>query len=405
MNHAIMDSTVAHRRPASLGLRLVVCSHKPCWPSPSSPTGYATDGGFSFQMQALSELFESTSLLVPCSRQGKPAGAVPLLGHNLSVRPLPTPGGSGLRRKINMLFWVLGNGPRMLREILRADAVHTPIPGDIGTIGMLMAFALRKPLFVRHCGNWFVQHTVAEAFWRWFMERFAGGRNVLLATGGAAEPPSARTKDVRWIFSTSLTERELASYGKVRQHPPPGRVRLVIACRQELEKGTGVVIESLPLLLKYFPEATLDVLGDGGALQCFQNLAEKRGLSRRVTFHGKVNHDAVIRQFQCADLFCFPTVSSEGFPKVVLEALACGLPVITTKVSVLPQLIGRGCGVLLDGATPVAVAGAVRALLSNEEQYHAMSARAIETAARYSLERWRDTIGDLLRASWECTLS
>lgn len=386
-------------------MRLVVCSHKPCWPSPSSPTGYATDGGFSFQIRALSELFESTSLLVPCSRDRNPAGEIPLQGHNLSVRPLPSPCGAGLRRKMHMMPWMLRHSLRVFREIARADAVHTPIPGDIGTIGMLMGFVLRKPLFVRHCGNWFEQKTVAETFWRWFMERFAGGRNVMLATGGADGPPSTRTKDVRWIFSTSLTERELESYGHVRQLPPPGRLRLVIACRQELEKGTGVVIESLPLLLKHYPEATLDVLGDGGALKCFQSLAEKRGLSRRVTFHGKVDHDAVIRQFQCADLFCFPTMSSEGFPKVVLEALACGLPVVTTKVSVLPQLIGRGCGVVLDEATPAAVAGAVRAVLSNEEQYHALSARAIETAARYSLERWRDTIGDLLRASWKCTLS
>ena len=386
-------------------MHLVVCSHKPCWPSPSSPTGYATDGGFSFQMQALSQLFESTSLLVPCSQNDNPAGEIALKGHNLSVQPLPAPAGAGLRRKINMLLWVLRNCPRVFREIRRADAVHTPIPGDIGTIGMLMAFALRKPLFVRHCGNWFVQKTAAEIFWRWFMERFAGGRNVMLATGGAAEPPSTRTKDVRWIFSTSLTEHELKSYGKVRELPPRGRVRLVIACRQELEKGTGVVIESLPLLLNHFPNATLDVLGDGGALNCFKTVAESRGLSGRVTFHGKVDHDAVIRQFQCADIFCFPTMSSEGFPKVVLEALACGLPVITTKVSVLPQLIGRGCGVLLDEAKPTAVANAVRAMLSNEEQYHAMSAKAIETAAEYSLERWRDTIGDLLRASWKCNLS
>ena len=49
---------------------------------------------------------------------------------------------------------------------------------------MLFAFVLRKPLFVRHCGNWFVQTTAAEHFWKWFMVRFAGGRNVMIATGG-----------------------------------------------------------------------------------------------------------------------------------------------------------------------------------------------------------------------------
>jgi len=67
---------------------------------------------------------------------------------------------------------------------------------------------------------------------------------------------------------------------------------------------------------------------------------------------------------------------------------------------VLPQLIGTGCGILLEEATPVAIAQAVRECLSDEESYRTMSARAIETARPYSLERWRDTIGDLLRSAW-----
>src|SRR5205823_17011 len=54
------------RTPVELNAsRLVVISHKECWPSSQSPTGYATDGGFPFQMQALSELFASTTLLIP----------------------------------------------------------------------------------------------------------------------------------------------------------------------------------------------------------------------------------------------------------------------------------------------------------------------------------------------------
>jgi glycosyltransferase involved in cell wall biosynthesis len=99
-------------------------------------------------------------------------------------------------------------------------------------------------------------------------------------------------------------------------------------------------------------------------------------------------------------VFCFPTASSEGFPKVVLEALACGLPVVTTRVSALPELIGTGCGVLLDEVTPAAVAEGVRLCLSDGERYRAMSGAAVRTAREYSLERWRDSIGELLRAAW-----
>jgi glycosyltransferase involved in cell wall biosynthesis len=106
----------------------------------------------------------------------------------------------------------------------------------------------------------------------------------------------------------------------------------------------------------------------------------------------------VIRLLQQADIFCYPT-ASEGFPKAVLEALACGLPVVTTRVSVLPKLIGTGCGLLLEHTNPEALAQAVLACLSDAVRYRTMSARAVETASQYSLERWRDTIGDLLRAA------
>lgn len=353
-------------------------------------------------MRAISELFTETRLVVPCFKFAAQEGVTPISGHNMSIVPLSIPGGSGWRRKAGLLFWFVRNGPIFLREIRRADAVHTPIPGDVGTIGMLLAVLLRKPLFIRHCGNWFVQRTTAEYFWKWFMEHFAGGRNVMLATGGHPEPPSRRNPNVKWIFSTSLREQELKALEAGRKEDGRRQVRLIIACRQEVEKGTGTVIESLQLILKDFPDATLDVVGDGGALKRFKEVAARLNLSDRITFHGKVDQSSVINLLRQADLFCYPTASSEGFPKVVLEALACGLPVITTRVSVLPQLIGNGCGVILNENSASALAQVAREVLSDRDLYRSMSARAVETARQYSLEKWRDQIGETLRLAWGC---
>jgi glycosyltransferase involved in cell wall biosynthesis len=364
-----------------------------------SPAGYATDGGFPFQMRALSELFDSTTLVVPCAEPANRAGEISLEGHNLSIAPLSTPAGRGLARKLGLGFWLLRNSPVILRELFRADAVHVPVPGDIGTVGMVLAAALRKPLFVRHCGNWLKPVTKAEYFWKWFMEKFAGGKQVMMATGGSQDPPSRRNAAIRWIFSTTLSEGELRSC-QPRKLPRGPRPKLIIICRQDRAKGTGVVIESLPLILKTFPEATFDVVGDGESLAEFRSMAERCGVSDRVVFHGKVDHGSVVDLLKQADLFCYPTKASEGFPKVVLEAMACGLPVVTTRVSVLPDLIGAGGGQLLDEATPAAVADAVLEILSDADRYQAMSALAIKTARRYSLERWRDTIGNQLRSAW-----
>ena len=385
-------------------MRLAVFSHKPCWESDNSDSGYATDGGFPYQMKAISELFDETTIVVPCARGAsvsKREGEIALSGHHLSIKPTTTPGGRGMLRKLSFPLWTLRNTPTIWGAIKRADAVHTPIPGDIGTIGMILAVLLGKPLFVRHCGNWLEPRTRAERFWRWFIERYAGGRNVMFATGDTGKSPSEINPNLRWIFSTSLSEDEL-SQGTSRLAPDTTTpVRLIIVCRQEKKKGTDSVISALPRLLTTIPKLTLDVVGDGSLLGSLKELAQREGVGDRVVFHGKQNHDAVLNLLRAAHLFVYPTQASEGFPKVVLEALASGLPVVTTRVSVLPMLIGEGGGVLLDDSSPDAVSEAVLLALKDAVAYERMSSQAIETAAKFSLERWRDTIGTALQTAWK----
>lgn len=380
-------------------MRLAVFSHKVCWTSVDSPSKFATDGGFSLQMEAISELFTSTNIIVPCKQGQDLSGLSPLKGKGIRIVPLTVPTGIGFRRKIYFPLWLLRNGGIILREVRSADAVHSPIPGDVGTIGMIFSQLLRKPLFVRHCGNWLVQRTAAERFWKWSMEKFAGGRNVMLATGGADEPPSRRNSNVKWIFSTSLRREQMVN-AVPRELPADGKLRLIIACRQEEKKGTDIVIESLPIILNSFPEASLDIVGGGSLLERLNRQAASLGLADRVTFHGKVAQSAVLDLLKKAHLFCYPTSASEGFPKVVLEALANGLPVITTRVSVLPKLIGNGGGVLVDEPTAIAVGAAVVEICRDNTNYKRMSSKAIETARQYTLESWRDSIGEILRAAW-----
>jgi len=380
-------------------MRLVVFSHKPTWASAASPSGFATDGGFPFQMKAISELFDSTVLLVPCQRSNPGPCESPLVGHNLSIAALTVPHGHDLQRKLVFPFWLLRNLPLILRQFRQADAVHAPIPGDVGTVGMVLSLVSGKPLFVRHCGNWFKPETWAEHFWRWFMERYAGGKNVMLATGGGTASPSVRNPAVRWVFSSSLTEAELKTFARKRACPAAGG-RLIIVARQEKAKGAGTVIQSLPLLASRFANVTFEIVGQGPAIPDFRRIAAELGVADRVEFAGKLGHDEVMKRLQFASLFVFPSTSSEGFPKAVLEALATGLPVISTGVSVLPHLLGTGCGVVLDEPSPQAVARAIEYALGDPARYEAMSRQAIQTARQYSLEAWQDAIGGYLEAAW-----
>lgn len=382
-------------------MRLAIVSHKPCFESEDSPGGFKTDGGFPLQVKAITELFAETSLLVPTRKiKVEKKGMTSLSGHCLKVIPLSFSKGEGLFRKLYFPVWLLVNGRKIWREIRRADAVHAPIPGDVGTIGIFIALFLGKPMFVRHCGNWLVQRTIAERFWKWTMEHFAGGQNVMFATGGTGNAPSEKNLEIKWIFSTSLGRDHIES-AEVRSFPADGKIRLVTACRLEERKGVDVVIDSLALLKKQFPDATLDIVGGGSLEWSLKEQSKALGLNESVIFHGKVEQTKVVEIMKRSHVFCFPTSASEGFPKVVIEALASGLPVVTTKVSVLPMLIGDRCGVLIEHPTGDEVARAVEGILSDDASYTEYSRSAISTAQQYSLESWRDFIGENLRTAWK----
>lgn len=350
-------------------------------------------------MRVISELFDQTTLMVPISRRPLPSGLRPLIGRNLRVYALKEPGGAEFRRKIAFVGWFPRNLPRLWRAVRQADAVHTPVGGDIGTIGILLALTQRKPLFVRHCGTWGEPVSMADRFLHWLLARIAGGRNVVMATGGAATPPSQRNPHISWIFSTSLFENEMESIPSANYWHSGKPLRLVTVGRLEPYKNTEAIIRALALVKKKYPLTSLDVVGDGVCLQDLKRLSSDLNLVDSIAFHGYVSHAEVIEILTKAHLFVFPTLR-EGFPKAVLEALACGLPVIANAVSVLPRLIGNRNGILLHRTDPEAVAEAILQLIADEKRLAEMSASAQQTAREYTLERWQQVIGERLRASW-----
>lgn len=381
-------------------MRAAVITHKECWTSPSSPTGHATIGGFPFQMRAISELFKDTTIICLVRQTPAPQGAEPLAGHNLQVRPLKEPPSVDWRRKVNLLWWLPRNIPRIWREIRQSDVVHALVPGDIGTIGILVALSQRKPLFIRHCGTWGQPVTAADGFLFWLLEKIAGRRNVVVATGGADNPPSHKNPDISWIFSTTLTEKDLNNIPVSKMWHAGEVLRLVTVGRLSSGKNTEAVIRALPLIREQYSKISLEVVGDGPCKKSLQKLTAEFNLDEMVTFHGNLSHQAVMRVLAGSHLFVFPTRVKEGFPKAVLEALACGLPVIATEVSVIPHIIEKHSGILLREPDQAAVAQAVLQLVFNEERYAAMASNARETSRQYTLEAWQDVIRKKLEDCW-----
>lgn len=380
-------------------MKLLVISHKETWEDSASPSGFSTKGGFPFQMRALSELFDETRILSLRRASNPPSGLVPLNGNHLQVITLPEPKGHDLERKLRLML----HFPRWLittwREVAKADAVHAPLPGDLGTIGMMIALLQKKPLFIRHCGRWGIPSSAFDRWLQRFLEHIANSRNVVMATGGADHPPSSRNPAISWIFSTALTGAELEKTHKAQLWQTGEVLRLVTVGSLLPGKNLSALIAALPEVRKRNPELSLEVIGTGWLLKDLQQQTRQLGLEEAVIFSGNLSHDEVMERLSQSHVFVFPTLY-EGFPKALLEAMACGLPIIASPVSVIPRLLEGGAGVLLTGQDAISIADAVSDLLSDPEKMAAMGCLARERAQSYTLERWRDEIGVRLSEAW-----
>jgi glycosyltransferase involved in cell wall biosynthesis len=110
-----------------------------------------------------------------------------------------------------------------------------------------------------------------------------------------------------------------------------------------------------------------------------------------------MTHEGVLALLRRNDLFCLPVVENESSRQAVIEALACGLPVVSTRLACLD---GQRCAVVLKDISPEALAESVASCLGDPERYRMMSMEARRVAHAFTLERWRDIIRERLEQAW-----
>jgi glycosyltransferase involved in cell wall biosynthesis len=123
-------------------------------------------------------------------------------------------------------------------------------------------------------------------------------------------------------------------------------------------KGCLDLLEAFPALLAAQPRARLVYVGAG---PCRTDLLQRAALpdcAGRITLMGSVAHDALGDWFRAADLLCLPS-HNEGVPNVVLEAMACGTPVVASHVGGIPEVLPDYAGLLVPPREPGALAGAL----------------------------------------------
>ncbi len=381
-------------------MRVAVVSFKHCWQDESGR--WCTYGGFPLQMAAIASLFDEMTIAivrVPPRRGGMP------LPEHADVIVLPEPAGAGLTRKAALLIGL----PRFVRPMLRAmraaDVVHTPVPGDLPFVAMIVAACAGKRLLIRYGSSWATtaETTLMNRVTKWTMRRLARRGHVVFATGAAEGGPAA---GVHWLFATALAQDEIERVQPDVERAPGEPLRVAYVGRLSDEKGLHVLVDALGRLKRRSPSSAdrlrVRLVGDGPLRETLGAAVRTAGCEDLVAFVGQLDRPSLIRELLATDVCVLPSLT-ESFCKARLDAMLCGVPVLTTDVGFGREIVGadgtRGWVVAPGDAAGLSAAlerlGTVR-----HEEWPAIRRRCRAYVERRTLEAWTDAIAARCAAEW-----
>jgi teichuronic acid biosynthesis glycosyltransferase TuaC len=270
----------------------------------------------------------------------------------------------------------------------RFDLVDAHYLYPDGVAAAFVAKELELPLCVTARGtdvNLIPRHALPRRWLRWMLRR----------AGAAIAVADALRREVAALAPATLPCVTLRNGVDLEKFRPMERVaaraQLRWPERAPIVLSVGHLIERkghhhLIAALRKLPAGTLvKIVGEGEWRGRLERLAAELGVSGRVDFCGRMAHEGLRVAYSAADALALLS-SREGWPNVLLESLACGTPVVATRVFGTPEVVrDDSVGRLIDAPTPDAVAAAVGELLARPRD----RARVRAYAEGHS---WRETV-------------
>ena len=166
---------------------------------------------------------------------------------------------------------------------------------------------------------------------------------------------------------------------------PASAILSVSVGRLDGQKGFDLLMHAMPFLAREFPAFHMAIAGDGPEAERLARMAAERKVTDRVHLLGR--RSDVPRLLAAADLFLFPT-RMEGHPFALVEAMAAGVPVVSSSASGIPELVTDGeTGRLFRPDDPCDLLDAARRALADLPRMRAMAAAGRAVATRFTRER------------------
>ena len=330
------------------------------------------------------------------------------------IGPLPPPSG-GMATQTQQLARLLA-AAGIAVELVQVNRAYRP--AWIGRLRGVRAVFRLLPYTIhlwRGAGRSDLFHVMANSGWAWhlfaapavWIGRLRGIPVIVNYRGGEAEAFLERRSV--WVRSTlgrafavvvpsAFLERIFRRFGFAtevvpnivdasRFHPGPRRApgrHIVVTRNLEDIYDIPTALEAFAEIRRAHGDATMTVAGSGPKLADLQALCENLGIASAVRFTGRLDNEDVARLYRDADLVLNPS-TVDNMPISLLEAMASGVPIVSTHVGGIPDLVEDGrTALLVPPRDPGAMAAAALRLLSDTEASARLADAGIQCAARYT---------------------
>ena len=377
-------------------MKLGIVYHMPFWRA-ADGTLRELEGSFARYVDSLAPYFDEISLCVPAMAAPTGEGTA-IRAKNVTLASLPPfEGPAQFIPKLPVML------PKLMAWVRGVDVLHCRVPTPAATFAFAFARLMGKPAFILVVGDMrallptMPYRGVKKIVWRAYTEfeewgmQWMANHSLAFANGGAlTEKHSRPNRPVTQTTTTTISASDIAT----RTDTCLGRpVRILTVSRIDPRKGLRVLPAAIERLAALGIDATIDIVGPAvggpGEAEKAAILSEAAALniSARVNVVGAVPLDQLLPLYRKYDVFVLPTLPGEGIPRVLLESMTSGMPLVTTRVSGIPSLVTHEVnGLLMDENGAPAVASAVARVVTDAPLRQRLIANGYETARGLTLE-------------------
>lgn len=326
--------------------------------------------------------------------KGKPPpSALPYTSTKIKFVELPALGGRTLISKIHLLLKI----PKVISivnsTLKKADYFQLRTPTGIGVflIPYLTLF-IKKKGWYKYAGNWNQEKPpVGYALQRWMLKKQT--RKVTINGKWEKQPEHCLTFE-----NPCLTINDLVIGKRIRSQKALDKLVFCYVGRLETEKGVRRIIQAFSSLTSIEKKNVYSVhlVGSGKNLNYFKQLAIESEVN--IIFHDFLPRSEVFNIYKQSHVFLMPTTASEGFPKVIAEAINFGCVPVVSNISSISQYVCEINGYILDPITTENLTIQLRKVLKmNFENYHFLINDVESLVSKFSFDYYNERIKALIK--------